>query len=275
MAIPEENYSPDNNFKLVITNHPTKPGCWDHSIGSVFKKHQEDWEIVCEIHRNYSDFWYHWMTHKNGKRYLWCGEDYQGYTLIDLSLGSKRSYSPAEALMGFGFCWTDVIPNHDGTILAVDGCYWGAPWQIKFYDFSDPDQWPLIELGDLCYEGIHGWEDNQFVVSDYRSFRKSDGADIDLLFEDDKITDDEYDILMNDKNLFENRLVDRHLWTQPSWRDLYLHSARQAKLNLVYAEKYKEKYTNFDRRDLLIRLQHLWNKLEDRTGLESPEEIIT
>ena len=65
-----------------------------------------------------------------------------------------------------------------GHVLAVDGCYWACPYEIVFYDFSDPSRLPLPEL-DRC-EGVTdpviGWADNDtFLFTVNYDVRKSDG----------------------------------------------------------------------------------------------------
>jgi hypothetical protein len=116
---------------------------------------------IAEIKRNYGHFWHAWVQHPNGKEYLLCGEDYQGYNVICLETGENRVYFPESGLQGRGFCWAAVHPSPDGLVLAVDGCYWACPYELVFVDFSDPLALPLPELArfeDL--KDTSGWQDN-------------------------------------------------------------------------------------------------------------------
>lgn len=82
------------------------------------------------------------------------------------------------ALQGWGFCWANVLPSPDGMTLAVEGCYWACPYDLVFYDFSQPDCLPLPEL--RRFEGLErviGWENaNTFAFTCGYEIRKADGA---------------------------------------------------------------------------------------------------
>lgn len=164
------------------------------------------------------------MTHQNGHPYLWCGKDYQGYTCIDLDTCVLRDYVPPEASEGGGFCWIDVLPNSSGTILAVHGCYWAAPYGIHFYDFSDPDQWPLLPLGvyypsyDTEYD-TYGWDGNDFVY----------------VFKCEKVTFESY--------------RDLYLQSIDSYKDRLKNKIKTD--NLLYMKRYWDLMTPEDKKDLL------------------------
>jgi len=91
---------------------------------------------------------------------LLCGEDYQGYNVIRLETSENNCFFPSEAFDGRGFCWTEVHPSPDGLVLAIEGCYWGCPYELVFYDFRDPSKLPLPELVRLEYFNVSGWRDD-------------------------------------------------------------------------------------------------------------------
>lgn len=48
------------------------------------------------------------------------------------------------------YCWGEICPNSDGTILAVSGCLWACPYEVQFFDFTDPSKgWPRMPIEDL------------------------------------------------------------------------------------------------------------------------------
>ena len=70
-----------------------------------------------------------------------------------------------------------IYASPDVNILAVEGCYWGCPTDIIFYDFSDPSIIPLLEIDRIenIWESL-GWEtSNTFAVRAKQVIRKSDG----------------------------------------------------------------------------------------------------
>lgn len=135
--------SPSGRYSLSIEQRPTKPGCWNHTVGSVSNGETQ----IATVNRNYSSFPFLWIeAHPNGHDYLVCGEDYQGQTVIELDTGKRRDYVPDDAKQGVGFCWVSCRFDVGSMILVADGCIWAAPYEYRFYDFADPmSGWPEIE----------------------------------------------------------------------------------------------------------------------------------
>ena len=132
---------------------------------------------VADIKRNYPHFWHAWADHANGCEYLLCGEDYQGQTVVNLTEGKSFSFFPEAGFNGKGFCWTAAYPAPDTSLLAVDGCIWGGPYDIVFFDFSKPDDLPYRELFRVdSLDDCDGWLDNdRFKLTREVQVRKSDG----------------------------------------------------------------------------------------------------
>jgi hypothetical protein len=136
---------------------------WDYSRGIV--RCADDQTVVADIKRNLPSFWHKWVRHQDGNEYLLCGEDYQGYTVVNLEEGAVKSYFPHEGYEGRGFCWAAVYPSPDCQVLAVDGCYWGGPYYLVLYDFSDPSKLPYREIARFEeLEKVAGWEDKNTIV---------------------------------------------------------------------------------------------------------------
>ena len=143
---PVEHVSPSGNFKLVITQHETSPGCWGYTKGRVY--HHNGDNPIAEVRRNYSSFPFAWMEeHVDDYDYLICGEDYQGQTFVQLNTGKVVNNKSVGSDKGHGFCWASYRLLGDGKTLLVGGCYWACPYELKFFDVSDPmNGWPEREL---------------------------------------------------------------------------------------------------------------------------------
>ena len=143
-----EHLSPSGKFKLVTSRFETGPNTWAYAQGKVYAMGSDI--PIAVVNRNYGAFPFLFVEdHPNGHSYLICGEDYQGQTVIELDTGLRRDYLPEEAHDGGGFCWASYTFHADSKLLVVDGCYWGASYDFRFYDFSDPmSGWPLLELPD-------------------------------------------------------------------------------------------------------------------------------
>ncbi len=154
--------------------------------------------VIADIKRNFGNFWHIWIQHPNGDEYLLCGEDYQGYSVVNLTSEKYHVYFPEDGYKGLGFCWREVYPSPDGLTLAVKGCYWGWNDDLVFLDFRTPDTLPYPELAR--FESIHkydGWsKDGAFVFENTVLYRNSDG----VLFE--TLPKDEQDRLRSDRSYF-------------------------------------------------------------------------
>ena len=132
-----------------------------------------------------------------------CGEDYQGYSVVNLTDGAYRVYFPERGFDGWGFCWVNVFPSPDGQVIAVDGCFWACSYELVFYDFRQPDAPPFSELErvDDIAEAI-GWTDeNTFEFQRELEVRRSDGVPY------DELTTEEQEILDNDSTLTDYKMI--------------------------------------------------------------------
>ena len=163
----EIHISPSGEYSLEIIEYTDGLKSWNYTRGLV--RHQKTQEIITDIKRNLGYFWHAWVQHKD-REFLFCGEDYQGYNVIDLSTAINTFTFPQEAYEGLGFCWAAVYPSPSGKLLAVEGCYWACPSELVIYDFKNPSLSPLPELfraEDL--EHIIGWKNNkelQFIIEE-------------------------------------------------------------------------------------------------------------
>lgn len=185
--------SADGRYTLRITTVGTGPGYIDHSRCVVARS---DGAEIATVDRNYAAFPFAFVLgHPDGHDYLLCGADYQGQTLIRLDTGERWDHVPPEAAVGAGFCFADITPSPDGRTLAVDGCYWAAPYEVRLYDFTEPGlPLPLLGSHDNCNLSIKEWADaDTCVVGRVVHRRISDGADCARLSVEDEEASGCYD----------------------------------------------------------------------------------
>jgi len=131
-----------DKYRLVISHYKTEPGRGGLSKGEVFCGDK----LIATVKRNYDDFWHYFVLNhpKTGHDYLLCGEDYQGYNVINLTTGENRVYIARAALDGIGWCIIQAM-NFDAETckLTMDGCIWACPFETITFDFSNPDVLPL------------------------------------------------------------------------------------------------------------------------------------
>lgn len=201
--------SSDGKFQLEYYRYSTGPKTWEYSRGII--KRVLDGKVIADIKRNYGAFWHIWSKHPNGNEYFLCGEDYQGYSIVNLTTGDYHVYFPEAGYKGAGFCWASVYPSPDGLVLAVDGCYWACPYDLVFYDFREPDKLPYPEMARFDnLDDNNGWLDNEtFELKKEVALRKSDG----VLYE--SLSDEEMEILDKDQTLIEYRYETIHFKRPP------------------------------------------------------------
>jgi hypothetical protein len=152
--------SPSGNFVLNISSVETRKGCWNYTRGMIMDKNVN---LIADIKRNYCSFPYLWVLHPNGNEYLVCGEDYQGYTIINVSKGTVQTFIPEGWLNGVGFCWVDHKFDPETQHIVVEGCFWACPYERVTYNFSNPDVLPLPELKreDVEEENTEGDDEDE------------------------------------------------------------------------------------------------------------------
>ena len=157
---PQEHLSPSGAYRLVVTEHTTSKGCWSYTKGRVYEGDQ----LLTTIYRNYHSFLYAWVERRTGA-FLLTGEDYQGQSVVDLRSGEVKHYLPKAAERGGGFCFSSLYPSPDGMLLAVEGCYWACPYEVRVYDISDPMNGPFPLLHeDSDNEDFLGWDDEETAL---------------------------------------------------------------------------------------------------------------
>lgn len=188
-----EVISPSGRFKLCISIYKTRPGYWNYTKGVVTRI--SDNHIIAEIARNYSLFHHTFFMRDNGdgtqSEWLCAGKTYLSQCFINLDSEEIYDNSDSKDITGHSFCWAKVYANPSGTILAVDGCVWGGPYEINFYDFSDPTKGRfLMSVKDFdtdydlyCNDEYKAeWlDDDTFKYSNYRKFCPKFNKDIDDL----------------------------------------------------------------------------------------------
>jgi len=169
-------YSPSGKYELEILSYKTGKSTWDYTRGIV--RRNNDLKVICDIARNCSKFDYSFVE-KEKVEYFLCGTSYMNQTIVNLETGEVKTHE------GDGFCWvpsSNLSP--DGKTLVTSGCYWSAPYEVRFWDFTDPmnslKHLPLEGhekcLGDYCgYGDFHkkskGWVGND--VYSYLEFEDS------------------------------------------------------------------------------------------------------
>lgn len=197
---PLEQASPSGKYRLRVWSYETGEGHWAYSRGEVFCGDTR----IAEVKRNYSTFPFAFVeAHPDGHDYLVCSQDYQAYTVIRLDTGERVDLLPEPVSKTvtyvdsgkekeltvvthantYGFCWAAIHPHPNKTILAVDGCLWACPYEVRLLDFTSPLQVPFKVLDTWDdIESFGNWNsDGSVTLKREVCVRKSDQKPMDDL----------------------------------------------------------------------------------------------
>lgn len=204
--IKSEATNPSGRYRLVISVHHTKPGWCNNSKGLVY----EGDRLIATVCRNYDAFPFLFVeAHPNGHDYLVCGEDYQGQTVVELDTGKRVDY-------GGHFCWASYTASPSKRTLAVWGCFWAAPYEVRFVDFDDPMTALPVLKEDSDAEGEVVWREGEPDTADLRgSFTEY----VPLGKREDDMTDEEWEDYERRREAGETGLmrtveVPHYTWTR-------------------------------------------------------------
>ena len=129
------------DITLTVESYSNGVGHWDYTKGIL----RNGDIVIAEVVRNYSSFPFKLFKHINGNRYMVCGEDYQGYTLVNIETGEIKSY--VSGTLG-AMCLVN-FDDYDNTHLYVEGCPWGGDFYDIIYDVSDIENLPWTVLSTI------------------------------------------------------------------------------------------------------------------------------
>lgn len=134
--------SPSGNYAIETADYQqTKPDVnWRVTKVRITDAHSS--ELVAEFFVDDTHFFHAWLI-KDDTEYLICAENLcGGQTVIDLVRRDISSFAPDED----GFIWARFFPSPDKNRIAIVGCHWACPYEVRVYDFTDPSVVPLSIL---------------------------------------------------------------------------------------------------------------------------------
>ena len=159
--------SPCGRFELEVESYQVlEPRGWPYSRLIVRRGTQE----VCSIDRNFS--FRGGFFQRGGETWFWTGRHYQSQVFVNCETGAHCEYQGAP-ITGSTFCWAGAEPSRSGALLAVDGCVWAAPYELRFFDLSAPEHgWPELPLRGVdepleTEQAEWEWQGDTFYYREY------------------------------------------------------------------------------------------------------------
>ena len=141
--------SPSKKYRITIESH-FAPSRFSRQFITI---HRVEGDSLIYKIENASLFRFKFFTRQN-EEWLFCtGESYMTQVFINLDNGTVYDdtgniKNTSEFKGGCAFCWAQMHISDDGNTLIVDGCIWAFPYEIRFFDFTDPSKgWPELSIG--------------------------------------------------------------------------------------------------------------------------------
>jgi len=194
----ETRLSPSGKYSLELTPYSVKDRrCPFYSVVEIIRKN--DGERLGKIIRNEADFPFIFVEDHGGKDYLLCAEDYQGFTVINITSGKKLDYVPEKSKRDLAMKITDFYVSPDRKTIAIEGYGKTKPSdivetdEIHFYKLVDMEKLPYPEVDKritFAYDKVIGWENNErFIVSKIEDYIMPIGVCIDEIKDQEETID--------------------------------------------------------------------------------------
>jgi len=170
----ENRSSPSGKYTLELIPYSVKDmRCPFYCVVEI--KRTVDGERMGKIIRNEADFPFIFIEDFNGKDFLMCAEDYQGFTLINITEGKKYDYILEKSKRDLALRITDFYVSPNKKTLAIEGHGKSKPSdvfaldEIHFYKIDDLTKLPYQEVDkriSFAYDKVIGWEsEDRFIIS--------------------------------------------------------------------------------------------------------------
>ncbi len=157
----EEWSSPDGRYAM---RYEVRACAGGEEIGCCLIYDNQSKLLVARLVRdNYTPPQFTWLQRPSGLILIWASTYEYGYEIVHFGTHSLVHVEDSD---GRDFIWTDCKLSPDENRLAVGGCYWACPYEIRILDVSaDPPFFPLKELVSLpMSEGKLSWIDHETLA---------------------------------------------------------------------------------------------------------------
>jgi hypothetical protein len=145
-------------YILTLKTFGNGDGYWNYTRGIV---ENLNGEIVADVSRNYSSFPYLFFK-QDDVTYLFCGFDYQSYTVCNLNTGVMRHFFPKSAENGNGWCIASIDSyDEEEKTIVLNGCYWGGSFDFRKLDLSNINELPFSVTDEWSEDVDDDWDDDE------------------------------------------------------------------------------------------------------------------
>jgi hypothetical protein len=169
----EKRQSPLGKYSLTLTPYVVKDRrCPFYSVVEIIRN--SDGEKMGKVIRNEADFPFLFVeNHIDGKDYLMCAEDYQGFTIICITDGKKWDYVAEKSKRDLALRITDFHLSPNKMSLAIEGHAKGKPSdivetdEVHFFLINEITKLPYKEVDKrigFAYDKVIGWENDERII---------------------------------------------------------------------------------------------------------------
>jgi hypothetical protein len=126
--------SPCGQFEMAYLVCQTQAIPWPEA-GVCEITRLADNQIVARLFRDHhTPPQYVWLSRNPGPILIWASTYCYGYEVVDFG---RHELHHIEENPGEDFIWTGVSLSPDQQLLAIEGCYWACPYQIRILDVRE------------------------------------------------------------------------------------------------------------------------------------------
>ena len=165
-----QKQSPNGRFEIrysVGGCQPIEPYSLEFGKAEIYDTTTDQLEAVL-VRDHYTEPTFDWFTRDEQCILIWASTYLRGYEVVDLE---NQSLMHVEINKDEEFIWLECLISPSQTKIAVTGCYWVCPYELKVFDLpnlknEDIQETGFNELAATSYEsGKLSWIDDQTVVT--------------------------------------------------------------------------------------------------------------
>ncbi|USE35640.1 hypothetical protein [Endozoicomonas sp. SCSIO W0465] len=136
-------YNPNKPIKFFNEKYQLETGVYSKrgqwGLSNIKITRCSDGEVLVDLLRNFLDP-LHFPFRCRDQDWILTGHSYMSPVLVNLSTGNTYEQK-GDQYFSWNFIWQAVRASPEGNTLTVLGLLWGGfPQEIRFFDFSNPDQ---------------------------------------------------------------------------------------------------------------------------------------
>lgn len=163
----QEFVSPNGRYRIKQTVFQQSVDKWNWRVSRI-EVFDRDGNLVSSFLIDDDNFFHLWILAGENEYLLYAENMCGGNSVLNLKTREIQSYSDGTD----GFIFADYLPSPDLSRMAIVGCVWAHPYEVRVFDISNIESlpWPMVLKTELEEEESEDviWVDNNTIrISEY------------------------------------------------------------------------------------------------------------